>query len=154
MGLSRFLNRRRMSARLAAVQKYCCLRRSSLPTAVSCEMMAQVYKRFVKLTRSVVVGIQDGSDGCSAVGALNSTFVVASYMTSHSSAQTQKRGKLRHAPLKLFKSNPRFGLLSHSRKLFVFFVAYPGTIVSYATATTSCPPLHSAFMPSNRSECP
>ena len=33
IGLSMFLNRRRISARLAAVQKYCCLRRSSLPTA-------------------------------------------------------------------------------------------------------------------------
>lgn len=32
MGLSMFLKRRRMSAKLAAVQKYCCFRRSSFPT--------------------------------------------------------------------------------------------------------------------------
>ena len=32
IGLSMFLNRRMMSAKEAAVQKYCCLRRSSLPT--------------------------------------------------------------------------------------------------------------------------
>lgn len=32
MGFPIFLNRRKISAKLAAVQKYCCLRRSSLPT--------------------------------------------------------------------------------------------------------------------------
>lgn len=34
-GLSRFLKRRTMSAKLAAVQKYCCLRRSSLPAVTN-----------------------------------------------------------------------------------------------------------------------
>lgn len=76
IGLSKFLKRRMISARLAAVQKYCCLRRSSLPTA-NCQMTGMAMLTIV-LTRSVVIRVKDRGDCSSAIGRLDSAFVVPS----------------------------------------------------------------------------
>src|SRR5216683_1280391 len=75
IGFPRFLKRRNMSARLAAVQKYCCFRRSSFPTVARQDLYN--IEGEVQRTRRVVARIKYGSDCSRRVGRLHSTLIVS-----------------------------------------------------------------------------
>ena len=76
-----------ISAKLAAVQKYCCFKRNSLPTEnvdgrSNRERHGQAQglrgkSRELSLTCSVVIGIQDAGDRFGTVRSLDSSLVIS-----------------------------------------------------------------------------
>lgn len=77
------------------------------------------------LTSSVVVGVQDGCDRCCAIRRLDGTFIIPRYNQIRQSSRLCN-DVATNTPLKLFRSKPLFGLLSHKRRLFVLRVLQPG----------------------------
>ena len=105
------------------------------------------------LTGGVIVGVEHRRDRLRTVRRLDRALIVTSYKILDESISAFNVSPAL-VPLKLCKSNPRFGLLSHNLKLFVVFVSYPGIGTSYAIASTSWPPDQMPLLPSRRSEWP
>jgi len=145
-----FLKRRRISCKLAAVQKlktlrkdftysylsyYCCFNLNSLPTwssLTSVRREREIPTRPSKVGKHnqecldgwrysrVVIWIQNRSDSCCTIRSFDSPLVIPGWQCY--GIGVSSTGAKKDIPLKEFRSNPRLGLLSQSLKLFVVFV--------------------------------